>query len=338
MVTDAGHSQSPPLLTYEIDCIAQSWGTKRPAVRERCISMGQASSVDRLARNFRIVMDRPHYPAFVEESDRLQTYCHFPAGCPVRPAALAEAGFFYSGVDDRVRCFYCNLGMHQWETGDAPWEQHACLSPRCNYLLSVKGRGYISETLSIYVGHAGTVAPTSAPPTQQAQTTAVTNSLLIWLAHEMNNPATKTMLEMGFSRTLVSTVLRKRYTAHRKGFSSAWDLFNAVSKTIDSRAVSLLGVLLQDQPDAGQNAMGTTWGGNHVGANEASANGGYADQTSKNERLKGQHTCKVCLDKEIQYVFLPCGHTICCSKCASILRKCGVCRSVVLGRVQIFLP
>uniref|UniRef100_S4RCZ8 RING-type E3 ubiquitin transferase n=1 Tax=Petromyzon marinus TaxID=7757 RepID=S4RCZ8_PETMA len=55
------------------------------------------------------------------------------------------------------------------------------------------------------------------------------------------------------------------------------------------------------------------------------------------KRLQEQHTCKVCMDKEVSVVFIPCGHLVVCRDCASSLRKCPICRAVVRGTVRTFM-
>ncbi|XP_063060009.1 baculoviral IAP repeat-containing protein 2 isoform X2 [Engraulis encrasicolus] len=54
-------------------------------------------------------------------------------------------------------------------------------------------------------------------------------------------------------------------------------------------------------------------------------------------RLQEERTCKVCMDKEVNIVFIPCGHLVVCKECAPSLRKCPICRGVVKGTVRTFL-
>ncbi|XP_044522189.1 baculoviral IAP repeat-containing protein 2-like [Gracilinanus agilis] len=54
-------------------------------------------------------------------------------------------------------------------------------------------------------------------------------------------------------------------------------------------------------------------------------------------RLQEERTCKVCMDKEVSVVFIPCGHLVVCKECASSLRKCPICRSTIKGTVRTFL-
>ncbi|GAB5577005.1 baculoviral IAP repeat-containing protein 3 [Prionailurus iriomotensis] len=54
-------------------------------------------------------------------------------------------------------------------------------------------------------------------------------------------------------------------------------------------------------------------------------------------RLQEERTCKVCLDREVSIVFIPCGHLVVCQDCAPPLRKCPICRGPIKGTVRTFL-
>ena len=43
--------------------------------------------------------------------------CHCPVDC--------RAGFYFLGERDRVKCWYCNGGLQNWEPLDELWSEHA---------------------------------------------------------------------------------------------------------------------------------------------------------------------------------------------------------------------
>jgi cell division septation protein DedD len=57
----------------------------------------------------------------------------------------------------------------------------------------------------------------------------------------------------------------------------------------------------------------------------------------ENRQLKEARTCRVCMDVEINTVFLPCGHLVCCDGCARSLQQCPICRTHIRGTVKTFL-
>ncbi|XP_008828082.2 baculoviral IAP repeat-containing protein 3 [Nannospalax galili] len=54
-------------------------------------------------------------------------------------------------------------------------------------------------------------------------------------------------------------------------------------------------------------------------------------------KLQEERTCKVCMDREVSTVFIPCGHLVVCKDCAPNLRKCPICRGTIKGTVRTFL-
>jgi hypothetical protein len=61
--------------------------------------------------------------------------------------ALVDAGFYYTGIDDKVSCFYCNGGLHQWSDNDNPWVEHARWFSHCPYVYVVKGYKFVQEAV-----------------------------------------------------------------------------------------------------------------------------------------------------------------------------------------------
>ncbi|XP_055078934.1 baculoviral IAP repeat-containing protein 7 [Periophthalmus magnuspinnatus] len=55
------------------------------------------------------------------------------------------------------------------------------------------------------------------------------------------------------------------------------------------------------------------------------------------KQLQEERTCKVCMDKLVSIVFIPCGHLVVCGDCAASLRHCPICRAVIRGSVRAFM-
>lgn len=53
---------------------------------------------------------------------------------------LAKCGFYYLGTNDKVACFYCGIGLHEWQKDDDPWIEHALYSNKCLFLLLNKSQ------------------------------------------------------------------------------------------------------------------------------------------------------------------------------------------------------
>ncbi|NWU47750.1 BIR7B protein, partial [Dromas ardeola] len=164
--------------------------------------------------------NEPEYPEMVTEEMRLSTFRNWPRYTDMRPEQLARAGFFYTGQDDVVRCFYCDGGVRNWSLSDDPWREHAKWYPGCEFLLRSRGREFIS----------------------------------IWAF----------FLFFGKDESRMSTEEQLR-------------------------------------------------------------------------RLQEERMCKVCMDRDVSVVFVPCGHLVACGECALNLRSCPVCRAVIQGSVRTFM-
>ena len=62
---------------------------------------------------------------------------------PQRSYQLAQAGFYYCGYGDSVRCFMCNNGFRNWEIDDNPWELHSYWYPDCPYVKIINSSGFV---------------------------------------------------------------------------------------------------------------------------------------------------------------------------------------------------
>ncbi|KAI4575611.1 hypothetical protein MJG53_011814 [Ovis ammon polii x Ovis aries] len=64
--------------------------------------------------------------------------------------------------------------------------------------------------------------------------------------------------------------------------------------------------------------------------------GGVQDAEEQLRRLREERTCRVCLDRTVGVVFVPCGH-LACAECAPNLQQCPICRAPVRSCVRTFL-
>ncbi|XP_069606814.1 baculoviral IAP repeat-containing protein 1 [Ranitomeya imitator] len=96
------------------------------------------------------------YPeAYQEEEVRLSSFTNWPFYAKIQPVQLANAGFYFTGRRDIVRCFSCAGCLGHWEENDDPWKEHAKWFPECNFLISKKTPDEIKELINSYQGFHG---------------------------------------------------------------------------------------------------------------------------------------------------------------------------------------
>ncbi|KAL0120677.1 hypothetical protein PUN28_008388 [Cardiocondyla obscurior] len=70
------------------------------------------------------------------ESARLESFKDWPC-LWIKPEELAAAGFYYTGEDDMVKCFECQIGISKWKADDNPMADHQRFSGRCRFICNI---------------------------------------------------------------------------------------------------------------------------------------------------------------------------------------------------------
>lgn len=86
----------------------------------------------------------PKYADYSVKQKRVESYRNWPPSAKQKPENLVDAGFFYTGQADSVRCFLCGTGLYVWGLEYEPWVEHARSAPECFYVLDNKGQEFIN--------------------------------------------------------------------------------------------------------------------------------------------------------------------------------------------------
>ncbi|XP_047530918.1 baculoviral IAP repeat-containing protein 7-B-like isoform X1 [Vanessa atalanta] len=133
---------SPPILPPSYTPPLRSPSTTRPQ-SSGAVQNARVVEAGAEWRSLGVVGGGARHPSRAALAARLATFERWPADRAQAPRTLADAGFFYTGIDDQVRCFYCDGGLGKWEAGDAPWSEHAHWFPHCGYVRLVRGQDFV---------------------------------------------------------------------------------------------------------------------------------------------------------------------------------------------------
>ncbi|XP_025097688.1 baculoviral IAP repeat-containing protein 7-like [Pomacea canaliculata] len=231
----------------------------------------------------RMYMSKPSRPQMAAEPDRLATFETWPAQMRQRPETLAAAGLYYSGDGDKVRCFYCDGLLYNWEPEDDPWTEHAKWFPSCQYVRLVKGDSFV----------------------EAAQNRSDSQDL-------MQTPSVLAVLSEGFTPEIV-----RRAIDVLKNNEGA----NAV--------VTGEKLLRQVMELESENKVHMKVNG-HVSAD-------VQQLMEENESLKDKQLCKICMERDVEVIFYPCRHLVCCATCGAAVTTCPVCRHQIESVDKVFL-
>lgn len=156
----------------------------------------------------------PKEPRFSSLDARLRSFSEWTRGDIQHPEDLAQAGFYYQGSDDQVRCFHCNGGLRYWMVDDDPWFEHARWFPSCQFVHLVKGLGYVK---SVQDKPRCDTAMVEAPHTQ-----------IMTLDEAMSTDQVQAVLMMGLNVGRIRTAVKSRLEKTGKPFQDAESLIEAV--------------------------------------------------------------------------------------------------------------
>uniref|UniRef100_A0A665TVZ3 RING-type E3 ubiquitin transferase n=1 Tax=Echeneis naucrates TaxID=173247 RepID=A0A665TVZ3_ECHNA len=283
-------------------------------------------------------------PLMRGEGQRLQTFQSWPVDAPVTSGELAKAGFFFLGPGDKVQCFCCGGILRCWVPGDRPSTEHRRHFPTCRFILgqavgniplqigssdSVDGQ-LLSQLQRMTMDEQGT-AGQAVYPEMEAEDSRLT-TFHNWPSEASVQP--DVLARAGFFYTGHGDNVKCFYCdgglrnwepgddpwqEHAKWFPRCEFLIQSRGQEyITYRACVFIGFVFS-----------------FLDVVRQTVNDPSPEELLR--QLQEERTCKVCMDKLVSIVFIPCGHLVVCSDCAASLRHCPICRAVIRGSVRAFM-
>ncbi|XP_018772712.2 baculoviral IAP repeat-containing protein 7 [Serinus canaria] len=337
--------------------------------------MGDAAPAERLEP--RAARCRLFNSSMRSGARRLRTFQQWPRTAPVSARDLVEAGFFYVGPGDEVQCFCCGGILKDWRPGDCPLTEHVRFFPSCKYIRGedVGNQEMLSlqEIFDTVDGQflsvlQGIVSEETALPNEPEYPEMVTEEMRLstfenWPQNSSMHP--EQLARAGFFYTGRGDVVRCFYCdggvrswsfgddpwrEHAKWYPECEFLLHSRGREfVNSVQATFSGTLLaprhswdQTEHDSSpsQGAVQRETGTSRQEIRSVQQKESDGSQLSTEEqlrRLQEERMCKVCMDRDVSVVFVPCGHLVACEECALNLRLCPICRAVIQGSVRAFM-
>ena len=158
----------------------------------------------------------PLHPQYATLEARLRTFREWPPALRQKPKDLAEAGFYYIGLSDQVKCFYCDGGLRNWQSEDEPWKEHARWFQKCVFVRLVKGDGYIAECLKERPPEGGEELSPGPRSVSEDE-----------VRRAMSQAIVKQVLSMGIDASRVKMAIKKRLENSGNAFDTTESLISA---------------------------------------------------------------------------------------------------------------
>jgi hypothetical protein len=102
---------------------------------DACVELSSVPKILDLIRvELNLELNKAHNDLFNDYESRLKSFREWPPSSPKQPSDLAKAGFYYYGIKDMVKCFYCNGGLQNWNFNDDPCADHVRWFPECKFI------------------------------------------------------------------------------------------------------------------------------------------------------------------------------------------------------------
>jgi len=159
----------------------------------------------------------PLHPSYATPEARLRTFREWPPALKQQPQELADAGFYYIGLSDQVKCFYCDGGLRNWQPEDDPWVEHARWFEKCVFVRLRKGDEYIKSCIE------------SRPPdsTEEAVGEGPREVTEDDIRAVMSEAIVRQVLSMGIDHSRVKMAIKKQLQSYGSGFDTPEHLINA---------------------------------------------------------------------------------------------------------------
>lgn len=241
------------------------------------------------------------------EANRLRTFKEWPIQLKMKPLELSDAGFFYTGMGDRVQCYSCGGGLKNWEDEDVAWEQHALWYPNCEYMKLIKGQKYIDAVQTVH-----------RQKQQLRQSGGEGGAEDEDDEDESSSEGGDNDNEVGVQAGQDEVPLARRMAGSRQR--------SPMASTSVAGAAAGAGAGHGELRKIARRRTSKISSGSHPEADLSSAEAMLAAKAAKPSEVPETKLCKICYECEFNTAFIPCGHVVACAKCASAVTTCPMCR------------
>ncbi|ELU16773.1 hypothetical protein CAPTEDRAFT_135320 [Capitella teleta] len=292
------------------------------------------------------------------EEERRETYEDWTHGQSPQcqsANALAKAGFFFTGIQDRTQCAFCCGVLRSWESTDNPLEEHKKHFPSCPFVL---GREVNNVSLgpstnvrmgNLLIGNTG-AASRPVPENSSAQVSDENfeeerrETYEDWTYGQCQSA--NALAKAGFFFTGIQD---RTQCAFCRGVFRSWESTDNPWEEHKKRFPSCPFVMGR-QIDQKKKASETIMTAATVEADDL--NSGELRvwynmpliyfktgerRHGKRKRVNEHIFCKVCMHRDCNVVFIPCRHLVCCTLCTDGLKRCPICHTRIKRMVSVFV-
>lgn len=185
-----------------------------------------------LTKTDNVNFEKPYNTNYVTEQSRLESFKQWPIKLTQKPDDLAKAGFYYYGIKDIVKCFFCNGSLHNWDINDVPIEEHTRWFPKCSYIKQLMGVEYIEQIHEKYMNQDSGFVDYTSLSSSRRNSDVYNNqkerdiSPSIVMAR-LDLPGVRKIMQLGFKINTVRRAIENKLKNDGDDFKNLVDLVSA---------------------------------------------------------------------------------------------------------------
>lgn len=246
-----------------------------------------------------VPMMRTHikHPPYIMFYDRMESFREWHTANNLSADRMASAGFFQIAPFDHVKCFSCGIRLNKWLPENDPWEEHKKYSPNCPFLL---------ERYKYYLGNDTTSEIVSF------ENLHIGNS-------ENSKMVSQEETQFHFPQQETVPFQQDSPQPHNNDYIlHAFAMVGHEPEPLQSSAT------LQPKAEASKERLDNL---DMLGPEELK----QIILEQEDERL-----CKICFERKLNIIFIPCNHMVCCTECGKQQQLCPICRRKIETVNQIY--
>ena len=219
-----------------------------------------------------------------------------------QPYNLAQAGLYYDGPHDRVKCAFCLRIFKNWTINDDPKVEHQRYSPNCAYVKTWTIEKLYKDLVNLFLPKA-----------------------YLRLIHG------KAMSLAKLKEKMKSDMNKKRKRGKTYIIFYSSNELNIYLYFYIFIYIYIYIIYITEEDSDSEDSKEEEENNPTTSAQKDSPL--ICEKCNNNDKIK----CKICLEEEVGVVMLPCRHVCSCYSCSAQLISCPVCRTNIHAIIEVYI-
>ncbi|CAM4843224.1 unnamed protein product [Rotaria magnacalcarata] len=319
-----------------------------------------------------IVSTAPIHPEYSEITQRQQSFTIWSHESAPPVDELVRAGFFYTGIDNNLTCFYCGGSFQNWNINNNPITEHARCFPHCQHAKqlceddlhrkSEETKTVLQDRDTVNRSNEGDRSDNVSLSNRCRLHVNDPNMLSRFVAARLDLSSSQRLLNQKFKLSVIKRCWEDQLQLKIDDFVSDSDLLisciilqkqidrikgdkeNIIIPSRETRPISnsqqsgssSMPIISKDEPMKSLSKQ-SDYKAHTIDMTTVKIDSNNSKTPEINSTSSIVNLCIICYQEEKRLACIPCGHLVTCVSCSKKLRTCPTCRKQIEAFVRIFI-